>query len=289
MNGRRMVAAGVVAGAVAVGGVAGALIGIPGLSGATTSDSSTSTTTPASEVPDGGRHARGFFGIRFGDDGVLAAAAKALNLSTEDLMQKLSDGKTTIADVAGQQNVDVQTVIDAMEAVAKQNIEDLVNNPLPGPPDGFKDGDGHGHGFAFGFGFGFGFPGSRESLDAVASALGITTDELQNDLRNGQSVADIAKAKNVDLDTIADALVKDATAKIDQAVKDEKLSQEQADRIKVDLKEHITDLLSGNLPDFGKGFGGLRIHGFGPGGYGPGPDAPWGGPPEAASPSAAAA
>ena len=37
MIGRRMVAAGVVAAAVAVGGVAGALIGIPGLSGASSS------------------------------------------------------------------------------------------------------------------------------------------------------------------------------------------------------------------------------------------------------------
>jgi hypothetical protein len=281
-----LVAAGVVAGAVAVGGVTGALIGIPGLSGATTSDSSSSTTTPASEAPETGGPVRGFFGMRFGSDGVFAAAAKALNLSTEELMQQLSDGKTTIADVAEQQNVDVQTVIDAMEAVANQNIEDLVNNPLPGPPDGFKDGEGHG--FAFGFGLGFGFPGSRESLDSVASALGITTDELQQELRDGQSIADIAKAKNVDLETIADALVKDATAKIDQAVQDEKLTQEQADAIKADLKQRITDMLSGKLPELpdGMGPGGFRIHG-GPGGYGL--DAPWPGSAEEANPTAAAA
>ena len=37
MNGRRMVAAGVVVAAVTVGGVAGALIGVPGLSGASSS------------------------------------------------------------------------------------------------------------------------------------------------------------------------------------------------------------------------------------------------------------
>jgi hypothetical protein len=279
-----MVAAGVVAGAVAVGGVAGALIGIPGLSGATTSDSSSST-TPGYDMPDGRHHVRGFFGVRFGDDGVFAAAAKALNLSTEQLMEKLRDGETTIADVAQQQNVDVQTVIDAMEAVAKQNIEDLVNNPLPGPPDGFKGGEGRGHGF----GFVFGFPGLRESLDSVADALGITTDELRDELQNGRSIADIAKAKNVDLDGIVDALVKDATAKIDQAVQDEKLSQEQADEIKADLKERITDVLNGELPDNGPGpgrfGGGFRMHG-GPGGRGW--DGPGPGSPEEASPAAAA-
>ena len=56
---------------------------------------------------------------------MLDAAAKALNLSTEDLLEKLSDGKTTIADVAKQQHVDLQTVIDAMEAVAKHDISKI--------------------------------------------------------------------------------------------------------------------------------------------------------------------
>jgi hypothetical protein len=273
-----MIAAGVVAGAVAVGGVAGALIGIPGLSGATTTGSSGSSTTtgPTTESPYGGDHFRGF-GRHVRDDGVLAAAAKALNLSTEDLLQKLSDGKTTIADVAGQQNVDVQTVIDAMEAVAKQDIEDLVNNPLPARPD-FPGGPKMGHGFDFGIGFGL--PGLHDALDPIAKALGITTDELQNDLRDGQSIADIAKAKNVDLATIADALVKDAQSKLDQAVQDEQLTQEQADRIAAGLKERITDLLEHGLPTGLGRWGGFHMHG-GPGRHGD--DGPWPGAPEAPS------
>jgi urease gamma subunit len=283
-----MVAAGVVAGAVAIGGVAGAMIGIPGLSGAATSgssDSSTSTSTPAGESPADGHHFRGFFGVRMGDDGVFAAAAKALNLSTEDLLEKLRDGKTTIADVAEQQGVDVQTVIDAMEAVAKQNIEDLVNNPLPAPPE-FPDGGRIEH--RFGFGIGFGAPGMRDSFDQIAKALGITTDELQSDLRDGQSIADIAKAKNVDLDTIADALVNEAQSKLDEAVKDEKLTREQADRIAEHLKQRITDLLNGE-PLKALGPWGEHGPGFGPGGPGRfGGGGPWPGSPEEAEPSAAA-
>jgi urease gamma subunit len=293
MIGRRMVAAGVVAGAVAVGGVAGAMVGIPGLSGAATTGStgsSSSTTAPAGDGY-GGPHFRGV-GPHVRDDGVFAAAAKALNLSTEDLMQKLSDGTTTIADVAGQQDVDVQTVIDAMEGVAKQNIEDLVNNPLPARPD-FPDGPKMGPGFGF---------GRHGSLDSVAEALGITTDELRADLRNGQSVADIAKAKKVDLDTIVDALVRDATEKLDQAVQDERLTQDQADKITADLKARITDFVNGDRPDgpgrlggFGRRHGGPGFFGpgrlgpgrFGPGRFGPGGAGP--GSPEEASPTAAAA
>src|SRR5262249_53411044 len=123
MIGRRFLAAGIVAGAVAVGGVAGALIGIPGLSSAsrssTTSDATGASGATGTTGPDGGRHFHGFFGLHVGaDKGVIDAAAQALHLTTEQLLDKLSDGKTTIADVAEQQHVDLQTVTDAMEAVA---------------------------------------------------------------------------------------------------------------------------------------------------------------------------
>jgi ribosomal protein S20 len=287
MIGRRMLAAGVVAGAVAVGGVAGALIGIPGLSSAS-SNSTTSDTSGATGAtgatgttgPDGGRHFRGFFGLRFGaDKDVIDAAAQALHLTTEQLLDKLSDGKTTIADVAEQQHVDLQTVTDAMEAVAKQDIQNLVNNPLPVPPKGFPGGPG----MHDGFGFVFGLPGIKDALDPVAKALGITTDELQTDLRNGKSIADIAKAKNVDLDTIVNELVKEAQSRFDQAVKDGKLTQDQADRFEARLKERITDFLNLGLPKGLGGFG-FRFHG-GPDRFGPG--GPWPGAVESPSGSAA--
>ena len=282
-----MLAAGVVAGAVAVGGVAGALIGIPGLSSAssssTTSDTTGTTSATGATGPDGTWHFRRFFGFRAGaDKGVIDAAAKALNLTTEQLLDKLSDGKTTIADVAEQQHVDLQTVTDAMEAVAKQDIQNLVNNPLPVPPKGFPGGGPGMHG---GFGFVFGLPGVKDALDPVAKALGITTDELQNDLRNGKSIADIAKEKNVDLNTIVDELVKEAQSRFDDAVKDGKLSQDQADRFEARLKERITDLLNRGLPT-GLGDFGFRFHG-GPGRFGAG--GPWPGGADAPNPMAASA
>jgi hypothetical protein len=264
MIGRRIVTTGVVIAAVAAGGVAGAVLGVPGLSGAST----TSTTSPKANAAPFDRGHRGGFGIAMGaDKGVLDAAAKALGMSTDDLLTKLSDGKTTIADVAKSQNVDIQTVIDAMDAVAKSDITDFVNNPLPAPPS-FKGGpDGK-----FGPGMGFGFRGARGgSLDAAAKALGITTDELRTDLAAGQSIADIAKAKNVDVNTVIDALVADAKTKLDDAVKNKDLSQDEATKIEADLKAHITDLVNNTAPKgMGRFGGGFRGHmGFG-GADGPG-------------------
>jgi len=266
MIGRRMVAAGVVAVAVTAGGVAGALIGIPGLSSA----SNTPPLATTAQTGNGaaiGRHFHRFFGAGVGTDkGLLAAAAKALNLSTSDLLQKLSDGKTTIADIASQQHVDVHTVIAQMEAVADTDITNLVNNPLPtlplggGGPLGGTGGSGLvGPGGPPIGGLGFGLRGVLGgSIDAVAKALGISSTDLMSDLANGQSIADIAKSKNVDLTTLINTLVTDAQTQIDAAVKAGHLPQAAATKLEANLTQLITDAVNNSFP---KAFG--RVAGFG--------------------------
>ena len=289
MNGRRMVAAGVVVAAVTVGGVAGALIASPGRSGASSSpDVSTSATS--NSTPSAGGHVRGFRGgpgFGAGKD-VMDAAAKALGLSTADLFKKLSDGKTTIADVAKAQNVDVQKVIDAMEAVANSQIQDIVNKPFPVPQFPGKGGHGKGPmmGGGPGMGFGFGFAGDlRGSIDSLSKQLGISSQDLLKDLGSGQSIADIAKAKGVDINTIINSLVTDATAKINAAVSDKHLSQDQATKIESGLKDMITKAVNGSFKFGGMGAGKGFAHGFGFGGPG-GPGGPGGYPGGPAAPGA---
>jgi hypothetical protein len=192
----------------------------------------------------------------------------------------LSDGKTTIADVANQQHVDVNTVIDAMVNADRERITDIVNNPLPQKP--FGPGGGPSGKLPFGPNVRFGFgAGVGAGLDAVAKALGITTDELKSDLAKGMSIADIAKSKNLDVNKVIDQLVADANAKIDDAVKSGKLPQDLAKQMKDGLRSAITALVNGDLPKlpFGEG-GGFRFkfgdhHGFGSrGGSGSTPGSP---------------
>jgi len=103
--------------------------------------------------------------------------------------------------------------------------------------------------------------------DVIAKALGITTDELKADLKNGQSIADIAKAKGVDTSTVVQAIVDAANAKLDQAVTDGKLTKDQADKIKANETQMITAMVNGKLPFGGKGM----FSGKGPGGGHGGP------------------
>jgi hypothetical protein len=119
-------------------------------------------------------------------------------------------------------------------------------------------------------------------LDDVAKALGITTTELQTDLAKGMSIADIAKSKNVDVNSVIDQLVADASAKVDQAVQNGRLSQNRADMLKNAIRTAITAFVNRSLPSlpgpkggpgfrFGFGFGGRHAFApFGPPGTKPG-------------------
>jgi len=103
-------------------------------------------------------------------------------------------------------------------------------------------------------------PGMREGLDAAASALGMTADELRTELQSGKSVAQVAQDRGVNLDDVKNAIVTEATGRIDQAVSAGKLTQEQADKAKAALGQRIDDLLNGTKPaggpPMGRGHGG---------------------------------
>jgi flagellar hook-basal body complex protein FliE len=223
--GRRFVIPLVVVGSVAVGGVAGAIIGVPGLSGASTPTSQTQA------APPGGPHAH------CGRKSWLDAAAQALHLTTSDLRQKLSDGKTTIADVAAQQHVPVTDVTKAISDADQQCIHDFVNNPLPARPKG------PGPGFGFARRGMLGAVGGE--LDAAAKALHLTTDQLMQDLRDGKSIADVANDQHVPVNDVVNAMVDAANARIDKAKDAGKLSADQANSLKAKLKDEITSVVNG--------------------------------------------
>jgi hypothetical protein len=82
-------------------------------------------------------------------------------------------------------------------------------------------------------GFGFGIGESWTTFDAVAEALGLTPTELFTELHSGKTLDEIATAKGVDLQKVQDAVnaarIAEQKAAIEQAVKDGKITQAQAD------------------------------------------------------------
>mgnify|MGYP005845506039 CR=1 FL=1 len=81
-----------------------------------------------------------------------------------------------------------------------------------------------------GLGRGMGFGGPLAGVrDVVTKLLGMTADEIRAERQNGKTLADIAKEKGVSEQQIIDAVVAEMKTTLDQAVKDGKLTQAQAD------------------------------------------------------------
>lgn len=99
----------------------------------------------------------------------------------------------------------------------------------------------------------------------AAKALGITEAELTTELQAGKSIADVAKAKNVDLDTVIAALTAGFKAHLDEEVASGEHTQAEADAKLAEFKTRVTTMVNtAGLPMHG-GKGGHD----GPGGHGP--------------------
>jgi len=88
-------------------------------------------------------------------------------------------------------------------------------------------------------------------LDAAASYLGLTEDQLRTQLENGKTLADVAKAQNKSVDGLVDAIVADAKQHLDAAVKAGRITQKQEDSILRDIETRTTDFVNGKAPRFG--------------------------------------
>jgi hypothetical protein len=127
MPSKKLLAAAIVAASVVGGGIAGALIGTPSLLSAQETDDQATTTTVKDESSestehDGPRRCHGHHRLHKPDLGVVA---EVLGISEDDLREAMRDGNS-IADVAEEQDVDVDTVIAALVKAATEKLDAAV-------------------------------------------------------------------------------------------------------------------------------------------------------------------
>ncbi len=185
-----------------------------------------------------------------------------------------------VADVLGISVEEHGAVMDtARQQVLEQAVDEGVlsqeqaDRMLERMGAGFSRGimpfrQGHkGHG---GRGMGSWMGGPENSLIGVAAdQLDLTVDELLAELEDGMSIADVAGQHDVVAQTIADAFIPVRTEKLDEAVAEGRITQEQADEMLAHMTEEVAEHL--NEPfDEGHGPGDCRDElpgGFGRGGF----------------------
>ena len=162
---------------------------------------------------------------------VLSDAAKQLGVQPDKLSAALKKALEDRVDAA----VAAGRITKAEGAALKQRIESndfpLFALPLFGP--GFRH---------FGFGH-HAFPG----LSAAASYLGLTESQLDSRLDSGKTLAQVAKDQGKAVDGLVAALKADLKQKLDQAVKDGRITKAEEDQALKGADQRLTNLVNGKF------------------------------------------
>jgi len=89
---------------------------------------------------------------------------------------------------------------------------------------------------------------SRPTLMRISQALDMVPDELLPQLKEGKTIAEIAKEQGITADTVVDELLVPVKKGLDRAVADGKLSQEQAEEKLSKAQARITEMVQKATP-----------------------------------------
>ena len=175
-----------------------------------------------------------------GDDGdkveqaILGDAAKRLGVDAGELEDALAKAEDAQLDRAVRAGKLTQEQADALKRRRRESGRVLG---FPGGPGGPRGPHFEHHRFG---GPGMHFRGGP--LDDVAGALGITVRKLFSELRDGKSLAEIAKAEGKSLADVRAAVEAATKKRVESDVKAGRLTREQADEILEHLDERLEHL-----------------------------------------------
>jgi hypothetical protein len=84
----------------------------------------------------------------------------------------------------------------------------------------------------------------RDAVTISAKAIGVTSTQLVTELRSGTSIAAVAGQHNVSAQSVINALVSAADAKVNRALTDHKLTSAAAAAIEAALPTYVTKAVS---------------------------------------------
>jgi hypothetical protein len=180
------------------------------------------------------------------------------NTSTDDTNTS-TDAVDPAADRTARLTEVLQPLVDNGTLTQDQMTKVIAALDAAGPVGGPGMGGGHG-----------GRGGMGRGLDTVATALGLTADEVRTAIEGGQTIAQLAEANGTSAQSVIDALVAEVTAHLDEEVAAGEHTQADADARIAEATTRITEFVN-NTQTAGPGGPGMGGPGMGgPGMGGPG-------------------
>lgn len=243
MKRRKLMMTGVVAGSIALGGVLGVTVLTPGVGLA------------ASDTETGERLAAVCTAGMVGGDAI-GVAAETIGIEPSALLAALRDGQT-VAEVAEANDVDPSAVVDAIVAAHMERLDQAVEDgsltqeeadeiaaAMEERVTAFVDGELDrsplwGHPGLWGFADG--------PVAAAADVIGIGPVELLEEIRDGRTIAEVAEANGADVSAVVDAVVAALQERLDSAVENGWITEQEADERAAELEEQATAIVNGDL------------------------------------------
>ncbi|HMF05209.1 MAG TPA: hypothetical protein VKH17_10370 [Acidimicrobiia bacterium] len=173
-------------------------------------------------------------------------AASTIGISPEELRSQIQGGKT-VAQIATEHGVDPNAVVNAIVAALTQEIDQKAaagsidanraaqaKQKLPDVAGRFVNETKPRREYRI----------LKDAAQAAAKEIGVSTSDLKDARKKGKSIAQVAKDHDKSVDDVVNAIVKAATADVDQAVKDGKLDSQKADQIKKNLPDRAKQLVN---------------------------------------------
>lgn len=162
-------------------------------------------------------------------------AAQTLGMSPQDFLQALRDGKTP-AELAQEAGVPTEDLAAAMQATWNAQgeiiIGKFIENGLPPKPQHPHPKRNH----------------ARLWIKVSAETLDMPVRDFVKAMAAGQTPAEIAADHDSSGDALVAAIVAAEKARLDQAVADGKLTQEQADQILAKRSERAATWVANGFP-----------------------------------------
>lgn len=190
--------------------------------------------------------------VRGGERILLQVVADATGLEVSDLLPLLREG-STLAEIAEENGADVDAIIadavaDATERIETSvanggltreqadeliaNLNTLFTNAMTSTVREFM--------VEMYVGVGV--------LRMVAEQTGLLPREITEQMRGGSTLAQILTENGVDVNAFIEDVIAQADERLDQAVENGRITQERADEILVNLREHLNERLNTTNP-----------------------------------------
>lgn len=193
-----------------------------------------------------------------GGAALLVALVAGGAIAATKVLTPREESQAVINDAANQLGVEPSELSNALEQALKNRVDAAVEDGRLTEEQGARMKERIDAGDAPLFGFkphrfhhrGHHGPGGPllGRFDAAADYLGLNQQQLHDALRSGKTLAQVARDRDKSVDGLIDAMVDEASKKLDEVVESGKMTVAEKAEMLEGMRERITDLVNGRMP-----------------------------------------